>query len=74
MEHVPEDQELKDLERAYAQMAQDKQREREALDWAEATVGDVDRLASESSKLHPPFEKAMADEGMAEDARQWPEW
>ena len=31
----------KDLDAAYAQMARDEAREAEALDWAEATVGDV---------------------------------
>ena len=31
----------KDLEVAYLEMAQDEAREAEALDWAEATVGDV---------------------------------
>ena len=31
----------KDLEVAYQQMAQEEAREAEALDWAEATVGDV---------------------------------
>ncbi|MBI3466738.1 MAG: hypothetical protein HY000_27315 [Planctomycetes bacterium] len=31
----------KDLEIGYQQMAQDEAREREALAWAEATVGDV---------------------------------
>ena len=31
----------KDLEAAYKQMARDETREREALDWAEATHGDV---------------------------------
>lgn len=30
-----------DLEHAYRQMAQDEAREAEALEWAEATVGDV---------------------------------
>ena len=30
-----------ELERAYAQMAQDEQRESDALEWAEATTGDV---------------------------------
>jgi len=30
-----------DLEAAYKQMAQDEEREAEALEWAEATVGDV---------------------------------
>jgi hypothetical protein len=31
----------KDLEIAYQQMAQEEAREAEALDWAEATIGDV---------------------------------
>ena len=31
----------KDLEIAYRQMAEDEAREAEALEWAEATVGDV---------------------------------
>ena len=31
----------KDLDAAYEEMARDEQREREALDWSEATVGDV---------------------------------
>jgi hypothetical protein len=31
----------KDLEVAYQQMAQEESREAEALEWAEATVGDV---------------------------------
>lgn len=31
----------KDLEVAYKQMAQDEAREAEALQWAEATVGDI---------------------------------
>jgi len=30
-----------DLEAAYKQMARDERRESEALEWAEATVGDV---------------------------------
>jgi hypothetical protein len=30
-----------DLEAAYRQMAQDEEREAEALEWAEATAGDV---------------------------------
>ncbi len=30
-----------ELERAYAQMGQDEQRETEALEWVEATAGDV---------------------------------
>jgi predicted CopG family antitoxin len=32
---------FEDLEAAYQQMAQDEERESEALEWAEATVGDV---------------------------------
>jgi hypothetical protein len=31
----------KDLDAAYAQLARDEARERDALDWAEATIGDV---------------------------------
>jgi predicted CopG family antitoxin len=31
-----------DLEAAYAEMAQDEEREAAALEWAEATVGDID--------------------------------
>jgi predicted CopG family antitoxin len=31
----------KSLEAAYQQMAQDEARENEALEWAEATIGDV---------------------------------
>ena len=31
----------KDLEHAYQQMAQEESREAEALEWAEATIGDV---------------------------------
>ncbi|HPA48472.1 MAG TPA: addiction module antitoxin [bacterium] len=30
-----------EMERAYAEMAQDEDRETEALEWSEATVGDV---------------------------------
>ena len=30
-----------DLEAAYMEMAQDEAREEEALEWAEATIGDV---------------------------------
>lgn len=32
---------VQDLEAAYQQMAQDEERETEALEWAEATVSDV---------------------------------
>lgn len=31
----------KDLEAAYAQMAQEERREKEALEWSEGTVGDA---------------------------------
>ena len=31
----------KDLESAYCQMAQDEEREAEAAEWAEGTIGDV---------------------------------
>jgi predicted CopG family antitoxin len=31
----------KDLEFAYAEMARDEAREKEALEWADATVGDI---------------------------------
>lgn len=31
-----------DLEAAYRQMARDEEREAEALEWAEATIGDTD--------------------------------
>jgi len=34
-----------DLEAAYQQMAQDEERESVALEWAEATVGDVGNAA-----------------------------
>ena len=34
-----------DLEAAYREMAQDEQREEEALEWAEATIGDVSNEA-----------------------------
>ena len=32
---------LRDLEAAYRRMAEDEQREAEALEWSEATIGDV---------------------------------
>lgn len=35
MEDVPDEHEVGELDRAYAQMAQDEQRETEALDWVE---------------------------------------
>ncbi|MBP7526680.1 MAG: hypothetical protein KA801_02065 [Syntrophorhabdaceae bacterium] len=32
------------------------------------------RLAAECAKLDPNLEKAMADEGLAEDTEQWPQY
>ena len=32
------------------------------------------RLAEESAKLEPVFERAISDEGLTEDAKQWPEY
>ena len=32
------------------------------------------RLAAESAKLEPAFERAMSDKGLAEDMKQWPEY
>jgi Arc/MetJ-type ribon-helix-helix transcriptional regulator len=32
------------------------------------------RLARECAKLDPTFEKALAEEGMSEDASEWPEY
>jgi metal-responsive CopG/Arc/MetJ family transcriptional regulator len=32
------------------------------------------RLLMECAKLDPVFEKAMTEEGIAEDASQWPEY
>jgi Arc/MetJ-type ribon-helix-helix transcriptional regulator len=32
------------------------------------------RLAAECSKLDPQFEKALAEEGIAEDISEWPEY
>ena len=32
------------------------------------------RLSIECAKLEPVFEKAMAEEGIAEDVSQWPEY
>jgi len=32
------------------------------------------RLSTECAKLDPVFEKAMAEEGIAEDVSQWPEY
>jgi hypothetical protein len=31
------------------------------------------RLSMECAKLKPAFERAMAEEGLAEDVSQWPE-
>jgi metal-responsive CopG/Arc/MetJ family transcriptional regulator len=35
---------------------------------------DRGRLARECAKLDPAFENALAEEGMSEDLRQWPEY
>jgi len=32
------------------------------------------RLAKECTKLDPAFERAISDEGLTEDAKQWPEY
>ena len=40
-----------------------------SLDRAERT-----RLAVESAKLDPAFEQALADEGLAGDITEWPEY
>ncbi len=32
------------------------------------------RLSVECAKLEPAFERAMAEEGLAEDVGQWPEY
>ncbi len=32
------------------------------------------RLAQECAKLDPAFEKALAEEGLSEDASEWPEY
>lgn len=32
------------------------------------------RLARECAKLHPTYERALADEGLAADVSEWPEY
>jgi metal-responsive CopG/Arc/MetJ family transcriptional regulator len=32
------------------------------------------RLIAESAKLNPAFERELAEEGLAEDVKQWPEY
>ena len=32
------------------------------------------RLAAESAKLNPTFERELAEEGFAEDVKEWPEY
>jgi metal-responsive CopG/Arc/MetJ family transcriptional regulator len=32
------------------------------------------RLAQECAKLDPSYEQAMAEEGLSEDLREWPEY
>ena len=45
----------------------------EAVDEKLARI-DRSRLARECAKLDPTFEKALAEEGMSEDAAEWPEY
>lgn len=35
---------------------------------------DRSRLARECAKLDPTFERALAEEGLSEDAAEWPEY
>ena len=35
---------------------------------------DHSRLARECAKLDPTFERALAEEGIADDLKQWPEY
>lgn len=35
---------------------------------------DRSRLARECAKLDPAYEKALAEEGLSEELRQWPEY
>lgn len=35
---------------------------------------DRSRLAHESAKLDPAFEKALAEEGLSQDLGEWPEY
>jgi len=32
------------------------------------------RLMTESAKLDPPLERELAEEGLAEDVKEWPEY
>ena len=32
------------------------------------------RLAQECAKLNPTFEKALAEEGLSQDLKEWPEY
>jgi metal-responsive CopG/Arc/MetJ family transcriptional regulator len=32
------------------------------------------RLIAESAKLNPTFERKLAEEGLAEDVKEWPEY
>lgn len=38
------------------------------------TYLDRGRLARESAKLNPDFEKSLAEEGFAEELSEWPEY
>ena len=35
---------------------------------------EISRLAQECAKLDPVFEKALAEEGLSEDLKEWPEY
>ena len=56
----------KDLEERYRQMAKDKERAAEALEWAEWTVEDVaDLLVEELLQSGPEFQKLVAKKASA---------
>ncbi|MCX7012222.1 MAG: ribbon-helix-helix domain-containing protein [Candidatus Sumerlaeota bacterium] len=66
---------LKQVDRlvASAVFASRSQAFQEALDEKLARMK-RSRLARECAKLHPAAEKAMAEEGMAGELAQWPEY
>jgi len=45
----------------------------EAVEYSLEKV-ELTRLARESAKLDPKFEQALADEGLAGDLSEWPEY
>jgi hypothetical protein len=45
----------KELEQAIRQMAEDEMYEAEALEWAEATIGDVGSLSEEAYEVDDPY-------------------